>query len=80
VIRRLLPDNLGGFSELLPTLDTGEALIVGDACLIPSRIRIAEPKQKPNSGTVDFWSKWQAKSEEARIDNAIENWRRQNII
>lgn len=80
VIRRLLPDNLGGFSELLPTLDTGEALIVGDACLIPSRIRIAEPKQKPNSGTVDFWSKWQAKSEEGRIDNAIENWRRQNII
>lgn len=79
VIKRLLPDNLGGFSELLPTLDTGEALVVGDASLIPSRIRIAEPKQKPNSGTVDFWTKWQEPSQAKRIDSAIENWRKQNI-
>ena len=33
VVRRLLPDSLGGFSDLLPVLDVGEALIVGDACL-----------------------------------------------
>lgn len=31
VIKRLLPDSLGGFSDILPTLDTGEALVVGDA-------------------------------------------------
>ena len=29
VIKRLLPDSLGGFSDILPTLDTGEALVVG---------------------------------------------------
>lgn len=79
VIKKLLPDNLGGLSELLPTLDTGEALVVGDASLIPSRIRIAEPKQKPNSGTVDFWNRWQEDSQSSRIDIAIENWRKQNI-
>lgn len=79
VIKRLLPDNLGGFSEILSTLDTGEALVVGDASLIPSRIRVAEPKQKPNSGTVDFWNRWQVDSQLSRIDTAIENWRKQNI-
>ena len=43
VIKRLLPDSLGGFADLLPVLDTGEAIVVGDASLLPSRIRISEP-------------------------------------
>ena len=46
VIKRLLPDSLGGFSELLPVLDVGEALVVGDASLLPSRIRIKMPDRK----------------------------------
>ncbi|MCG9713337.1 ATP-binding protein [Shewanella insulae] len=79
VVRRLLPDSLGGFSDLLPTLDTGEALVVGDASLLPSRIRIDEPTHKPNSGTVDFWNEWQQQATDGRIAKAIQNWRKQNI-
>jgi DNA helicase HerA-like ATPase len=47
VIRRLLPDSLGSFGELLPVLDVGEALIVGGASLLPARVRISEPTMKP---------------------------------
>ncbi|WP_114741587.1 ATP-binding protein [Vibrio cholerae] len=79
VVKRLLPDSLGGFSDILPTLDTGEALVVGDASLLPSRIRIDEPIQKPNSGTVDFWDEWQEDAAVGRIAKAIQNWRKQNI-
>lgn len=79
VIKRLLPDSLGGFSDILPTLDTGEALVVGDASLLPSRIRIDEPRNKPNSGTVNFWDKWQTPVKEKRLSTAIDNWRKQNI-
>ncbi|MBE9527542.1 MAG: ATP-binding protein [Proteobacteria bacterium] len=79
VIKKLLPDSLGGFSDILPTLDTGEALIVGDASLLPSRIRVGEPNNKPNSGTVDFWSVWHADVAGGRLDAAIDNWRKQNI-
>ncbi|WP_237668077.1 hypothetical protein [Vibrio sp. V43_P6S15P86] len=79
VVKRLLPDSLGGFSDILPTLDTGEALVVGDASLLPSRIRIDEPIQKPNSGTVDFWDEWQEDAVIGRIAKAIQNWRKQNI-
>jgi len=78
VIKRLLPDSLGGFSDILPTLDTGEALVVGDASLLPSRIRIDEPKNKPNSGTVNFWDEWQKPVRNKRISIAVENWRKQN--
>lgn len=79
VIKRLLPDSLGGFSDILPTLDTGEALVVGDASLLPSRIRIDEPQNKPNSGTVDFWDEWQKPAKDKRLSIAVGNWRNQNI-
>lgn len=79
VIKRLLPDSLGGFSDILPTLDTGEALIVGDASLLPSRIRIDEPINRPNSGTVDFWDEWQKPVKDKRLSIAVDNWRKQNI-
>lgn len=79
VIKRLLPDSLGGFSDILPTLDTGEALVVGDASLLPSRIRIDEPQNKPNSGTIDFWDEWQKPVKKLRLSVAIDNWRKQNI-
>lgn len=79
VIKRLLPDSLGGFSDILPTLDTGEALVVGDASLLPSRIRIDEPKNKPNSGTIDFWDEWQIPVKDKRLSIAVDNWRKQNI-
>jgi uncharacterized protein len=79
VIKKLLPDSLGGFSEILPTLDTGEALVVGDASLLPSRIRIDEPRNRPNSGTVDFWDQWQSPVKDKRLYKAVDNWRKQNI-
>lgn len=77
VVRRLLPDSLGGFGDLLPILDTGEALVVGDASLLPSRIRITEPMAHPNSGTVDFWDEWSSKVEVGAIPAAVAGWRKQ---
>lgn len=79
VIKKLLPDSLGSFSDILPTLDTGEALVVGDASLLPSRIRVAEPNNKPNSATVDFWTEWQKDDLPKRLDSAVLNWRLQNL-
>ena len=77
VVRRLLPDSLGGFSDLLPILDTGEVLVVGDASLLPSRIRIAEPRARPNSGTVDFWDEWSKDTPIGAIPAAVNGWRKQ---
>ena len=47
VIKKLLPDSIGNFADLLPVLDIGEAIAVGDASLLPSRILIDEPETKP---------------------------------
>lgn len=77
VIRRLMPDTLGGFAELLPILDIGEALVVGDAAMLPSRIRIDEPINRPSSATVDFWDRWAAEAIENGIVDAVEALRKQ---
>lgn len=80
VIRRLLPDSLGSFGELLPVLDVGEALVVGDASLLPTRVRIAEPINKPDSQTVAFWDEWNAGEPKSDTPNAIKSWRRQSAV
>ena len=78
VIKRLLPDSLGGFGDLLPVLDIGEALVVGDASLLPTRVRIAEPKCRPNSATVDFWDRWNQDEPISDTASAVQAWRRQS--
>ncbi|MBU9126946.1 ATP-binding protein [Burkholderia multivorans] len=79
VVRRLLPDSLGGFGDLLPVLDTGEALVVGDASLLPTRIRVSEPGQRPNSGTVEFWERWSRNEEIGGLPSAVDGWRKQTM-
>lgn len=79
VVKRLLPDSLGSFGELLPVLDTGEALVVGDASLLPTRIKVAEPSKKPNSGTIEFWEKWSKPSTEIKYHISVDSWRKQSM-
>ncbi len=78
VIKRLLPDNMGNFAELLPVLDVGEALVVGDASLLPSRINVSEPTQCPNSNTVKFWDEWSKEHTEDTVSIAVEALRKQS--
>ena len=78
VIKRLLPDSMGNFAELLPVLDVGEALVVGDASLLPSRINVSEPAQCPNSNTVKFWDEWSKEHTEDTVSIAVEALRKQS--
>jgi DNA helicase HerA-like ATPase len=77
VIKKLFPDNLGDFSELLPILDIGESLIVGDASLLPSRVKIDKPRIQPNSATINFWDEWNKEKTEKGIEQAVEALRKQ---
>lgn len=77
-VKRLMPESLGGMMDCLPNLDIGEALVVGDAVLLPSRIRLNPPEEKPLSATVDFWSEWNKEPDSPDFASAVENMRRQN--
>lgn len=60
VIKNLLPDSLKSTIEFLPLLDVGEALVVGDAILLPSKLLLDKPAEshRPVSATKDFWNEW----------------------
>ena len=78
VVKQLLPESLEGLMEVLPTLDVGEAVVVGDATLLPTRIKMSKPKHKPRSATIPFWSRWAKPKEEVDLVVAVENMRRQS--
>jgi hypothetical protein len=78
VVRRLVPDSMSGLADLLPLLDTGEALLLGDAVLLPTRIKLDPPSIKPASGTRDFWTEWSSIAPDAAaIAEAVETLRKQ---
>ena len=77
VIKKLLPDSIGNFADILPILNVGEAIAVGDASLLPSRMLIDKPKIEPNSATVKFWTEWNRDKVSDIIDLAVEALRKQ---
>jgi DNA helicase HerA-like ATPase len=76
-VKNMMPESMTSFMEMLPVLDIGEALVVGDAVLLPSRIRINKPDEKPLSATIDFWTEWSRKEVSPDWVLAAENMRRQ---
>lgn len=60
IVKSSAPDNLNSLIDLLPSLRTGEAIIVGEAIKIPSRVRIKLNNPRPTSDDpklVESWSK-----------------------
>ena len=78
VVKRLMPESLSGLTDVLPVLDTGEALVVGDAVLLPSRIKVTAPTEPPQSSTRDFWKEWKKTEVEVSFEEVIDKLRRQS--
>lgn len=76
-LKKLMPDSMESLLEVLPIMDIGEALVVGDAVLLPSRIRVEPPEEKPLSATIDFWSEWSKNAKKTDFAESVENMRKQ---
>lgn len=78
LVSKLVPDNLGGLLAELPSLPSGEAILMGWASPIPVLVKMKElPKEmRPESSDPKYWSVWVG-AEERRVDwTAIaEDWR-----
>lgn len=83
VIKNLLPDSLKSTIEFLPLLDVGEALVVGDAILLPSKILLDKPADdhQPVSATKNFWDEWDSKTpNNEAVSKAVESLRSQSRL
>lgn len=86
-------ESLRGLLDLMPTLRTGEAIIVGEAVQLPTRALIRRPPkdQQPNSADprvveIEFEEGesgpggWDKQPEPAQYGDLIEAWRRQDSV
>ena len=58
IVKSSAPDNLNSLIDLLPSLRTGEAIIVGEAIKIPSRVRLKLNVPRPTSDDPKLVEKW----------------------
>jgi uncharacterized protein len=78
VVKRLMPESMGGITDILPLLDLGEALLLGDSILLPTRIKLDKPKIEPASATRQFWTDWATQIPKPdAVSRAVEALRRQ---
>jgi hypothetical protein len=76
-VRKLVPDALSNLIDILPTLQQGEAFIIGDAVAIPTRVMIDPPSPPPASGDIKFFTKWQKKETPTNVGDVVNNWWKQ---
>lgn len=58
IVKSSAPDNLNSLIDLLPSLRTGEAIIVGEAIKIPSRVRLKLNVPRPTSDDPKLVETW----------------------
>jgi hypothetical protein len=75
-----VPDDLGGLTALLPSLRTGEGLVLGDALQVPSRVRIDRAPARPvgdDPKLPDAWLK--PRPSTSNYATAVKAWRAQTM-
>lgn len=76
-IRSLVPESEGDLVSVLAGLGRGEALVLGEAVPLPTRVQFDRPNPAPNSDDVDFYTKWKNGPEDLDVDEIIKRWRSQ---
>lgn len=79
-VRSILPDSMSGLTKMLSGLRRQEAIFVGQAAMLPSRILIRDlkPEQLPKSNDIDFDKGWQNDAiPDAQIQEVVNRWRYQ---
>ncbi len=80
VVSRLVPASLATITGLLPMLDVGEGVVIGDALLLPLRIKLDRPRVPPASATLPYWSMWSRKPSSidaiaGGVESLVTQWR-----
>lgn len=76
-VRRLFPDNSNAITDILPNLKPGECVIVGDAILLPSIVKMEKPDPEPQSQSVLFHKEWKEDWKEITFSDIIKRWRKE---
>jgi uncharacterized protein len=75
-------DDLAGLTALLPSLRTGECLVLGEALQVPSRVRVRKALQKPVGDDPQLPGAWidGPRPDPSEYARAVANWRAQSTV
>ncbi len=76
-VRSLVPESEGDLVSVLAGLGRGEALVLGEAVPLPTRLQFDKPNPSPNSDDVDFYSNWRTGLDDLDVDTIVKRWRSQ---
>lgn len=77
-VKKLLPDTLGNLIENLPSLQSGEALLLGESIIMPSLVKIdkCDPDNEPSSNDVNYLEIWKDEWKDVEFDKIINEWKK----
>lgn len=73
-VKQLLPDTLGPLTEVLPALESGQAILIGDAVVMPSLVSIDRTYPEPSSADVKYLQEWKRKWHNVDFKPIIQEW------
>lgn len=75
-VKRLLPDSLGNLVDYLPTLQAGEALLIGESIILPSLVKIDFPDSEPKSADINYLEIWKEKWKPVEFTKITGEWKK----
>lgn len=76
-VRKLVPEAERDLINILAGMRRGEALVLGEATPMPTRVQIDRPEPTPRSNDVDFYKHWISGPEDIDVGAVVERWRKQ---
>lgn len=76
-IKKLVPEAEGDLTDTLSSLGRGEALVLGEAAPIPTRVQIYRPNPEPKSNDVDYFTGWWKGTDDLDVEEIVHFWRTQ---
>ncbi|MDP3331082.1 MAG: ATPase, partial [Methylococcaceae bacterium] len=76
-IRGLVPEAEGDLTDILSSLGRGEALVLGEAAPLPTRVQIYRPSPEPKSNDVDYFTSWREGPDDLDVEDIVNLWRTQ---
>lgn len=74
-VRRILPDTFGNLTSNLSSLQTGEALLMGDAAILPSLVKIDKTELPPSSSDIPYLKLWKSEWIDLDFEKFTEQWK-----
>jgi hypothetical protein len=76
-VKALVPDALGEIMSALPALERGEAILSGEAVVLPMRVQMTPANPFPLSHDAKVWTEWSEEKGELGVEAVVEQWQHQ---